>query len=486
MSRSAPKPGQLITMVLFALSCFSLLLFLWISFGGPVPLRSRGYQFKVAVPEAQQLGAEADVREAGVPVGKVRKLDIDSRYPNKLVATVQMDPKYAPVSKDAKIIMRQKTLLGETYLELTPGTINGPKIPDGGFLAASHVAPTVQIDEIFEALDQRTRQAFRNWQQSMARALHNRGLDLNDALGNLGPFAEDATAVLQILDAQAGDVRRLVRNTSTTFAALTQNEQQLRNLITNTDQVFGATASRQAALAQSIKLLPGFLDESKATLAKLQTFATNTDPLVRDLQPVARDLRPTLRDVRALAPDLEHVFTNLDPLITASRRGLPALDQILRGAKPLLAAIQPFLEQLNPVLQWLEFNQTNVADFISNGAAAVADTVPTVTPQERGHYLRQIPMNGPETIAMYPNRLSTNRGNAYPMPGGFVTGPEHAKYMMFANWDCNNTGAPGDGTYLTKYPNTSDAPSCWIAKPPAFPPGNTLKFPHIQAANYSK
>jgi hypothetical protein len=58
--------------------------------------------------------------------------------------------------------------------------------------------------------------------------------------------------------------------------------------------------------------------------------------------------------------------------------------------------------------------------------------------------------------------------------------------MMFANWDCNNTGAPGDGTYLTKYPNTSDAPSCWIAKPPAFPPGNTLKFPHIQAANYSK
>jgi len=486
MSRSAPKPGQLITMVLFALSCFCLLLFLWISFGGPVPLRSKGYQFKVAVPEAQQLGAEADVRTAGVPVGKVRKLDIDSRYPNKLVATVQMDPKYAPVSKDAKVIMRQKTLLGETYLELTPGTPNGPKISDGGFLSPARVAPTVQIDEIFEALDPRTRQAFRTWQQGMARALHDRGLDLNDALGNLGPFAEDATNVLEVLDQQSATVRRLVRNTGTTFGALTQDERQLHNLVTSTDDVFGATASRQEALARSIKLLPSFLDESKATLAKLQTFSTNTDPLVRDLQPVARDLRPTLRDVRALAPDLEHVFVNLDPLITASRRGLPALGQILRGASPLLAGVQPFLEQLNPILQWLEYNQTTVGDFISNGAAAVADTIPTVTSAERGHYLRQIPMNGAETVAMYPNRLSTNRGNAYPMPGLFVPGPEHAKYMMFGNWDCNNTGKGGDGVYLTKYPNTADAPSCWIQKAPTWPPGNASRFPHIEAANYSK
>jgi phospholipid/cholesterol/gamma-HCH transport system substrate-binding protein len=38
MSTSAPSPGRIAVAVGFALSCFGLLLFLWISFGGPVPL----------------------------------------------------------------------------------------------------------------------------------------------------------------------------------------------------------------------------------------------------------------------------------------------------------------------------------------------------------------------------------------------------------------------------------------------------------------
>jgi virulence factor Mce-like protein len=492
MSKQAPKFTQILTMVLFAVSCFGLLLFLWISFGGPVPLKPVGYRFKVAIPEAQQLALEADVRTAGVRVGKVRKLSLDTKnHSNTEVATIQIEPKYAPIPSDARIIMRQKTLLGETYLELTPGTRKGlpgkdvPMIPDGGYLANARVAPTVQIDEIFQALDPTTRQAFRDWQRELAVATQGRGLDLNAAIGNLGSFADDTTDVLRVLDEQSADVRRLVRNTGTTFDALSQNAGQLRNLVVNASDVFGATASKQEALAQSIKILPRFLDETKSTMAKLEGFATNTAPLVRDLRPVGRDLQPTLRDVRRMAPDLDRLFVNLGPLITASQRGLPALAQVLGGAKPLLASLQPFLQQLNPVLQWLEYNQATVADFITNGAAPLADTVPTVTPQERGHYLRQFLMVGAESLAMYPNRPPFSRGNAYPMPEGFATGPEHAKYMMFANWDCANTGKPGDGTYLTAQPNTSDIPSCFLSKAPPVPAGNTRKFPHIEAADYS-
>ena len=33
--------GKIVAMVLFSLSCFGLLLFLWISFGGPIPLQRR-------------------------------------------------------------------------------------------------------------------------------------------------------------------------------------------------------------------------------------------------------------------------------------------------------------------------------------------------------------------------------------------------------------------------------------------------------------
>ena len=58
MQKQAPSLGRVFVMVAFALSCFGLLLFLWLSFGGSVPLKPKGYRFKIDVPEATQLGDE--------------------------------------------------------------------------------------------------------------------------------------------------------------------------------------------------------------------------------------------------------------------------------------------------------------------------------------------------------------------------------------------------------------------------------------------
>src|ERR671936_3097751 len=112
MQKQPPSLGRVLTMVLFALSCFGLLLFLWLSFGGPIPLKPKGYRFRVAFPEAAQLGLEADVRVAGVNIGKVRAKTIDPRHRNRTIATIEVDSGYAPIARDARAILRQKTLLG--------------------------------------------------------------------------------------------------------------------------------------------------------------------------------------------------------------------------------------------------------------------------------------------------------------------------------------------------------------------------------------
>ena len=488
MQKSAPTVPKLLVMVGFALTCFGLLLFLWLSFGGPTPLKPQGYRVKVAFPEATQLGLHADVRVAGVSVGKVVKKDVDPAHPNTTVATLQLENKFSPLSQDAHAILRQKTLLGETYVELTPGNAKGAKVPEGGWLKDSHVAKTVELDEVFQALDPVTRKAFQNWQQSMAKAIgtgaNSRGRDLNDAFGNLPGFSEDATDVLQVLDEQSGAVQRLVKNTGVVFGALNENEAQLHNLITNSSDVFEATQKEKEALAQTFHIFPTFLDESKATMAKLETFSRNTDPLVRELQPAMRDLKPTLQDTRALAPDLVHLFRNLDPLITASKTGLPALRDVLNSTNPVLQQLQPFLENLNPVLQWLEYNQRLVGDFIGNGAGALVYTVPVRRPDiEVGHYLRQFGPAGPETVAIYPSRPSSNRGNAY-LPPTAYSGPERARQMIVPSFDCKNTKSGGQET--TQFPDKSGDPSCWVAPPPAYPPGNKNEYPHIEKLDYSK
>src|SRR5216117_4519735 len=126
----------------FALSCFGLLLFLWLAFSGPIPLKPKGYRFQASFGEATQLAKEADVRISGVSVGKVKDIKTDKQT-GRSDATIELESKYAPVPKDSRAILRQKTLLGETYVELTPGTKGVPKIPENGTLATTHVAPTV-------------------------------------------------------------------------------------------------------------------------------------------------------------------------------------------------------------------------------------------------------------------------------------------------------------------------------------------------------
>src|SRR5947209_2886056 len=123
METGTPSVTRVVTMVLFALSCVGLLLFLWLSFGGTIPFNPQGYRVKVAFPYADQLATQADVRIAGVTVGKVIDKSLDPQG-NRTLATLELDRKFAPIHQNARAILRQKTIIGETYVEITPGTPN--------------------------------------------------------------------------------------------------------------------------------------------------------------------------------------------------------------------------------------------------------------------------------------------------------------------------------------------------------------------------
>jgi virulence factor Mce-like protein len=352
MKTSGATRAQLLAMTIFAFSCFSLLLFLWLSFGGSIPLKPKGYRFEISFPEATTLADEADVRVAGVSVGKVTDLERDPNG-NLSLATIEMKREYAPVHKDAKAILRQKTLLGETYVELSLGHKDTPTIPENGRLGHGQVEPAVELDEVLELFPPKTRKDFQRWQANSAQAIRGRGQDLNDALGNIAGFSEKGADLFTVLDRRAATLQSLVRNTGNVFEALTRDEGQFRAFIADTEDWLQATASQREALAESIQIFPTFLRESRTTLTRLETFAGDTKPLIDDLGPVARDLRPTLRDLRVASPDLENFFNSLPAVIRASRSGLPSLSKVLRGLRPVLNATGPLLAQLNPVLQWL-------------------------------------------------------------------------------------------------------------------------------------
>jgi phospholipid/cholesterol/gamma-HCH transport system substrate-binding protein len=422
MPKQAPSVGKVLVMVFFALSCVGILLYLWLVFGGATPLHAKGYQVHVKFPEATTLADEADVRISGVSVGKVRskKLVTVAGEPKPLTdVRIEMERRYAPLARDTRAILRQKSLLGETYVELAPGDRSSGRVADGGTLAQGNVAPTVELDEILRTFDPKTRTAFRTWLQDQGKGFRGRGQALNEALGNLTPFAENTDKVLQVLDSQAGDTRRLIRNTGVVFDALAERDHQLRNLITNSNRVFETTASRDQKLADAFRAFPQFLDESRLTLTRVSRFANTTNPLITQLRPAARQLSPTLISLRGLAPDLRNLFVNLDPLITVSKRGLPALTRFLNITPPLLAQLDPWLRQLNPILDWIGLYKREVAAFFANDSAATQATGVRTATSAPLHYLRTMNPVNPEVLAAYPNRTRANRSNPYIEPGGY-------------------------------------------------------------------
>jgi phospholipid/cholesterol/gamma-HCH transport system substrate-binding protein len=490
MQTSAPSPMKIATMVLFALSCVGLLLFLWLSFGGSIPFQPQGYRFRASFPNAQQLATQADVRIAGVSVGKVVGKALDPKG-NRTIATIELDNKYAPIHVDARAILRDKTILGETYIELTPGSRAAPALPDGALLARTNVQPAVQLDQIFDAFDPVTRRAFQVWQQQLAIAVTGNGQNLNNALGNLPEFAADTTDVLRVLDIEHRSLVGLVHDGGTVFSALTQSRSALRNLVTSAGATFATTAANNNALAETIRTLPGFEVETRKTLASLQTFAQNTNPLVEQLIPVAEDLGPTLTAVKQLSPDLQSLFVNLDPLVTASVKGFPAISDVLTGAEPLLGALAPFLGQLNPILGWLSLHQQLISDFISVGAVGVAaktsaygGTGLTCGGTPCGHYLRQFSPIGPQTSGLASTRDPNSRGNTYPPslwladPLSFTAGGKYPGSFALPSFDCKSTGASGNGSR----PASATTQACWVA--PTLPGAKPGQIPHLLAAHF--
>lgn len=411
MQKQAPTLGRILVMAGFALSCVGLLLYLWISFGGSVPLKPKGYRFDVRFREATQLAEQADVRISGVPVGKVVGLRLGPDGTTQ--ATIELKERYAPIPRDVRAMLRQKTLLGETYVELTPGDRSKGMLREGDVIGTAQVQSTVELDEIFRSFDEPTRRAFQVWMQSSAEALRGRGRDFNDTLGNLAPFESGANELLEILDEQDAAVRAFVRHTGEVFDAFSARGSDLTSLIRNSNRVFGTVAARNESLQAFFRALPTFERESRLTVERLDRFARNADPLVTQMRAVARELSPTLQAAERLAPPFRDFFVDLGPLITASHRGLPAFSRFLDDLRPALGQLDPFTRAFNPVLRFIGEYLPEIDAFFANFASA------TNARTARGHgFLRGLAAFSPEGLALYPERLAVNRTNAYRVPGG--------------------------------------------------------------------
>ncbi|HYF25262.1 MAG TPA: MlaD family protein, partial [Baekduia sp.] len=404
---------RLAVMALFCVSCVGLLLFLWSSFGGALPLAPRGYQAEVELAESGALTEQAEVRTSGVTIGRVVGLRPER---GRTIATLELDDGVVPLPRDVRATLRQKTVLGEAYLELSQGTPGGPALADGQRLRAGAVQPSVEFDELLRAFDAQTRAALRSWLTDQAEATRGRSADLNAALGTLPSTEASLAELLDALEAQGDDLATLVRNTSTVFEALAQRRGGLGRLLVAGERVLGTTGRRDRALEATVRELPGLQREVRITLPALASFARDARPRVMRLRPLARELGPALTALGDVAPDLRGVLAGLGPLAAAGRDGLPAARRLLADLPPGLGDLDPFLAQLEPLVRHVAPYGRELTAMLANATAATQAEALDGSGRKR-HYLRTTNPINAEALTAAAEPGTGNRADPYAAPG---------------------------------------------------------------------
>src|SRR3954451_3898453 len=382
---------------------------------------------------------------------------------------MQIDAHYSPLPRDTRAILRQKTLLGETYVEMTPGDPGSGGIPDGGMLPPKQVHKTVELDEVTRALDKPAQHDLQRFVHGLAVAPGSHATELSDSLGNLRPFASASSQMLSVLDAEHDAVRRLVHDSGVVFGALGRRQGELSGLIRSGDRVLSTTARRNRDLATVVRILPTTLAELRETMGVVEKVALDAAPVVRALRPAARALGPTLLDAAALAPDLRGLFADLDRTTTLARTALPSLTRVVNAAHPVFRVLVPTLQQALPVVQYLGLYKQEIVTTLSNLAASTQASERPAAGQDPIHYLRALVPFTTEGAVVQGQRFGTNRHNPYLLPLGLLKLGSEGALEAF---DCSNTGNPG---------SVEPAPPCNVQKPLDFH-GRQTAYPHVEKA----
>jgi phospholipid/cholesterol/gamma-HCH transport system substrate-binding protein len=281
---------------------------------------------------------------AGVQVGQVGGVQLQN---GRAVVTMNIYKQYAPIYRDATVLLRPRTPLKDMYLALDPGTKQAGAVANGATLPVAATAPDIDLDQILASLDSDTRNYLLLLLAGGAQAIPDKSAvaDLQGTFKRFAPLDRDTRTFATLLAQRSANLRAAIHNLQRVATALGGVDGQLASLIVSSNTNFAAISSQDANLEAGLSLFPGALQQTNTTLGKVQAFANQLGPALSQLQPFARALAPALKASRPLLHDTTPVIrTQLRPFATAvqpfARALRPAATQLARATPPLTRSIK--------------------------------------------------------------------------------------------------------------------------------------------------
>jgi virulence factor Mce-like protein len=283
--------------------------------------------YAIVLDNAFGLIEGADVKAAGVKVGKIKSLTVQRRTNRALVKAEMLKPEFADFKRSATCSVEPQSLIGEYFLNCQPGTTGGTLSTDGGVIPVEQTSGTIGPDLVNNVMRLPWRQRFSIILSELGAGFASRGPELQETIKRALPALQETDKVLRILANNRTVLRELTANGDRVMTRLSRNRNNVARFVSEARDTARASAERRTDIAENIRLLPRFLRELR--------------PVLRDLGTTAERQTPALRDLRRAAPDLELLLRRLGPFSQAST---PAIRSLGEAAETGLTAIPPARE----------------------------------------------------------------------------------------------------------------------------------------------
>ncbi|MGZ6706517.1 MAG: MlaD family protein [Solirubrobacteraceae bacterium] len=318
-----------------------------------------GVRYKLRFQNAGQLVKDDDLQIGGHRAGSVREIKLTSD--NQAEIVVQVDKDFAPLHEGTTATIRATSLSGiaNRYIALSPGPNSNPKLPDGATLGTDKTTPIVDLDQVFNTLDPKTRASLQQFIQGSATWYAGRGRQANEGTKYFNPALSSSRRLVNEVVSDQADLNAFLRNTSKTTGALASRRADLANLVTNANTTAAAIGSENVALARALGLLPGTLRKANTTFVNLRATLDDLDVLVAESKPATKDLAKFLAQLRPLVADARPTIADLRTLVRRKGPGNDLTDLLLkapaleRAARPAFANSITALQKSTPVLKFV-------------------------------------------------------------------------------------------------------------------------------------
>ncbi len=253
--------------------------------------KAEGYLLKGFFDTAAGLENKAQIRVAGVEAGKVENIELAD---GRAVVMLRVKPEIR-LHKDSKASIRSLGLLGEKYVEVTPGSAESPLLQDGD---------TIQAEPALADMEQ-----LANRFGSVVNDIQAVTQSLRKALGG-DKGAEAMQRIIDNIDHVTADIRDMVeanrKQVDVTVDSLSQLSRNLNQIVGENRPAFSRTINNAAELSDNLN----------------QIIASNRETINRTLASLEHLSKTLEQQTPGVAQNLNEVLTKANDMLAENRENL--------------------------------------------------------------------------------------------------------------------------------------------------------------------